>query len=177
VNLKPTGINGAFLVEIEPLGDDRGYFARTFCTEALRAAGAETGPLRQTSISVNPRRGTLRGLHWQAEPTGENKLVRPSAGRIFDVIVDIRPSSPTFRRWFGKDLDAARANALFVPRGCAHGFLTLSDEVTVEYGMDTDYDPASARGARWNDPAFAIVWPFEPLQIGERDRSWPDFAP
>jgi dTDP-4-dehydrorhamnose 3,5-epimerase len=175
--LKPTDIAGAFLIEVEPLGDERGFFARTFCLETLRKAGVNTGPVRQTSISVNPCRGTLRGMHWQAEPFGENKLVRASSGTIYDVIVDIRPTSSSFRRWFGAELSAVRHNGLFVPRGCAHGFLTQSDDVTVEYAMDADFAPGQGRGARWNDPAFGIVWPFEPVLIGDRDRSYPDFAP
>ena len=172
-----TKIDGVFTVAIEPIADARGFFARTFCVDMLRAQGVITGPLRQTSISANPHRGTLRGLHWQAAPAAENKLVRPIAGRIFDVAVDVRPPSPTFRRWLGVELDASRQDGLFVPAGCAHGFLTLTNDCIVEYGMDADFAPEMARGARWNDPAFAIAWPLAPLLIGERDRSWPDFAP
>jgi dTDP-4-dehydrorhamnose 3,5-epimerase len=163
-------------IEIAPLRDARGYFARTFCVDTLRAAGAQFGPVRQMSISVNDRKGTLRGLHWQAEPRPEAKIVRPVRGRIFDVALDLRPGSPAYRRWHGAELDAERQDALLIPPGCAHGFLTLQDDCAIEYIMDADYDPALARGARWDDPAFAIAWPLRPAVIGERDRAWPDFT-
>lgn len=175
--LKPTAIAGAFVVEIEPRADERGFFARTYCVEELHAGGAAVGPLRQTSISFNLKRGTLRGMHWQAETAAENKLVRASSGRAFDVFVDIRPASASYLKWIGVELDASRHNAVFIPKGCAHGFLTLTDNVRLEYAMDIAHAPDEARGARWNDPAFAIQWPFEPLVMGARDLAWPDFQP
>jgi dTDP-4-dehydrorhamnose 3,5-epimerase len=176
VKLSSTRIPGAFVIEIEPRRDERGYFARTYCFDTLRKASAQFGTIRQTSISFNAERGTLRGLHFQADPKPEGKIVRASAGRIFDCIVDFRLNSPTHRQWFGVELDAAAHNALLIPPGCAHGFLTLLDNCAIEYFMDTDYVPELARGCRWNDPAFGIDWPATPLSMSERDKTWPDCA-
>jgi len=177
VKLTPTKIPGALIVEIEPLVDERGFFARTYCAETLRGAGAAFGTIRQTSISVNTKRGTLRGMHWQAEPHPEGKIVRAASGRIFDAIVDMRPQSPAYRSWFGIELDAKTQNALLIPPGCAHGFLTIEENCAIEYVMDTDYVPGLSRGCRWNDPAFGIEWPFAPIAMSERDKTWADFAP
>jgi dTDP-4-dehydrorhamnose 3,5-epimerase len=177
VKLSPTKIPGAFVVQFEPQGDERGYFGRTYCMETLRSAGASFGVIRQTSISFNKNRGTLRGMHWQANPRPEGKIVRASAGRIFDCIVDLRRDSPAYLKSFAIELDARIANAVIIPPLCAHGFVTLSEDCTVEYAMDADYVPELARGARWNDPAFAIEWPALPSVIGERDKIWPDFVP
>ena len=177
MRLSATKIPGVFHIEIEPLRDERGFFARTYCFETLRQCGAEFGPIRQMSISSNPHRGTLRGLHYQAREKPEGKIVRAIQGRIFDVVVDLRRNSPTYREWQHTELDAGAHNAVLVPPGCAHGFLTLDDDCIVEYTMDADFDAALARGCRWNDPAFGIQWPFAPTLIGERDRAWPDFAP
>jgi dTDP-4-dehydrorhamnose 3,5-epimerase len=176
VKFSPTIIPGAFVIEIESRRDERGYFARTYCFETLRKAGAQFDTIRQTSISFNAERGTLRGLHFQVEPKPEGKIVRASAGRIFDCIVDLRRSSPTHRQWFGIELDAAAHNALLIPPGCAHGFLTLQDNCAIEYFMDADYVPELARGCRWNDSAFGIAWPATPAFMSERDRAWPDYA-
>jgi dTDP-4-dehydrorhamnose 3,5-epimerase len=177
VKLTPTKIPGALVVEIEPLVDERGFFARTYCAETLRAAGASFGTIRQTSISVNAKRGTLRGMHWQADPHPEGKIVRAASGRIFDAIVDLRPQSPAYRSWFGIELDAKTQNALLIPPGCAHGFLTIEENCAIEYVMDADYVPGLSRGCRWNDPAFGIKWPFAPMAMSERDKTWADFAP
>ena len=177
MKLAPTKIGGAFTIGIEPRKDERGFFARTYCFETLRAAGAPFGSIRQTSVSFNNERGTLRGLHWQAEPKPEGKIVRVSRGRIFDAIVDLRRDSPTFRDWFGIVLEREAHNALLIPPGCAHGFLTLEDNCAVEYIMDADYAPELARGCRWDDTAFAIAWPAAPKAMSERDRTWPDFKP
>lgn len=176
MKLTATKIAGALVIEIEPIVDVRGFFARTYCMETLRAAGAQFGSIRQTSISNSKQRGTLRGLHWQAEPKPEGKIVRVTAGRIYDVVVDLRRNSPTYCDWFGLELDSHRHAALLIPAGCAHGFLTVEPDCTVEYTMDADFAPDFARGARWDDPAFGIVWPFAPLSISERDRTWPTFA-
>lgn len=176
MKLSPTKIPGALAIEIEPHRDERGFFARTYCFETLRAAGAAFGAIRQTSISFNAPRGMLRGMHWQAEPSPEGKIVRASSGRIFDCIVDLRRNSAAYLAWFGIELNAGVHNALLIPPGCAHGFLTLEDNCAVEYIMDTDYVPELARGCRWNDPAFGIAWPFPPAAMSERDRNWPDFA-
>ncbi len=173
---QPTVIPGAFLVDLERFEDERGFFARTFCREEFAARGFETH-VAQSSLSFNPRRGTLRGMHYQAPPHEEAKLVRCVRGAIHDVIVDLRPDSPAFTSHFAAVLSAENRSALYIPRGCAHGFLTLEDESEVHYQISTPYHPESARGVRWNDPAFGIPWPAEPLVIAERDRSYADFGP
>ncbi len=169
-------IPGVVRIDLEPQTDERGGFARTYCEATFRAHGLEPVGI-QCNISVNPRRGTLRGLHYQAAPAEEAKLVRCVRGRLFDVAVDLRPDSPAFRQWLGVELDAEAGEALYIPRGCAHGFLTLADDTAVYYHMGSEYAPERARGVRWNDPAFAISWPFEPLHLSERDAAFPDFAP
>jgi dTDP-4-dehydrorhamnose 3,5-epimerase len=164
---------GAFTVELEPVADERGFFARSFCRDAFRARGL-AADYPQCSVSFNARRGTLRGMHYQAAPHAEAKLVRCTRGRLYDVIVDLRPESHTCCRWVGVELDAARRNALYVPEGFAHGFLTLEDETEVFYQISHAYVPESARGVRYDDPAFGIRWPAAPSVISERDRSYPD---
>jgi dTDP-4-dehydrorhamnose 3,5-epimerase len=168
MRVTPTPLDGAFLVELETHADDRGFFARTYCREEFAAVGIASR-FDQCSVSYNARRGTLRGLHWQAEPHGEEKLVRCTSGAIFDVIVDLRPESPTLRRWFGLELDAVNRRALYIPKGCAHGFISLSDASEVLYMISAVYEPTAARGLRWNDPALGIVWPIAPTVISERD--------
>ncbi len=174
MKLFPTDLPGAWRVEIEPLGDERGFFARTFCRREFGAAGLAT-ELAQCSLSFNPRTGTLRGLHYQAAPHEEAKLVRVTRGSVWDVIVDLRPDSAAYRRWFGLTLSADNRAALYVPPGLAHGFLTLEPETEVLYQISEFHHPESARGVRWDDPAFAIAWPAAPQVIGERDRGYPDF--
>lgn len=169
------GIPGAFLVELERHSDERGSFARTFCAREFGARGLATAFV-QTSLSTNLRRGTLRGLHWQAAPHAEAKLVRCVRGRVYDVLVDVRPESHIFRQHLALELSAAAGNALYVPPGVAHGFLTLEDDSEVHYAMDAFHAPEAARGARWDDPAFGIVWPEAVAVVSERDRSWPGFA-
>lgn len=171
----PTALAGVVRVELEPHADERGAFARAYCEAEFRAQGLEPVGI-QCNISENRRRGTLRGMHYQDSPHEEPKLVRCIAGRIFDVAIDLRRDSPTFRRWIGFELDAATGAALYIPRGCAHGFITLADDAAVFYQMGSAFAPGAGRGVRWNDPAFAIAWPIAPLVIGERDASWPDFA-
>ncbi|HVZ27821.1 MAG TPA: dTDP-4-dehydrorhamnose 3,5-epimerase family protein [Rhizomicrobium sp.] len=173
----PAAIEGVFVIESEPAADARGSFGRTYCREEFRRAGLSFGTITQTSRSSNAALGTLRGLHWQAEPGAENKLVKVARGKIFDVAVDLRPLSPTFRHWFGLELDADGGKALLIPKGCAHGFVTLTPDCLVDYAMDQDYAAELARGARWNDPAFAIQWPIQPSAISPRDLNWPDFRP
>ncbi len=168
------GIPGAWLVELERRADERGSFARTFCAREFAARGLATSFV-QTSLSTNLRRGTLRGLHWQAASHEEAKLVRCVRGRIYDVLVDVRPGSHIFRQHLGLELSAAAGNALYIPAGVAHGFLTLEDDSEVHYAMDTFHAPESARGARFDDPAFGIIWPEPVAVISERDRSWPGF--
>ncbi len=153
-----TEVAGVRIVELEPHTDERGFFARSFCADDFDAAGIAMTVV-QANISRNSRRGTLRGLHYQAEAAPEPKLVRCTAGRIFDVAVDLRPASSSFCRWTGHELDADSHNGLYIPAGCANGFLTLSDDAEVTYLMGAGYAPELARGVRWIDPAFAIAWP------------------
>jgi dTDP-4-dehydrorhamnose 3,5-epimerase len=174
VRIIPTPLAGLFVVEITQLGDTRGFFARTYDDEAFRAAGLVTD-WPQHSISYNLKRGTLRGMHYQAEPKPETKLVRCTRGAVFDVVVDIRPDSPTFRQWFGVELSADKRNALYIPAGFAHGFLTRQDDCELLYQIGERYEPSFARGVRWDDPAFAIAWPFAPEVISDRDATYPDF--
>jgi len=177
VKLLATKIPGAFVIEFESQGDERGYFGRTYCLETFRDAGAPFGTIRQMSVSFNKQRGTLRGMHWQTEPKREGKIVRAPAGRVLDCIVDLRRDSATYLQSFAIELDARLNNALLIPPLCAHGFVTLTDDCTIEYAMDADYAAEAARGARWNDPAFGIQWPISPSVISERDKTWPDFVP
>ena len=171
-----TEIEGVRIVELAPHTDARGSFARSFCIDEFAAAGIDL-TIVQTNISRNSSRGTLRGLHFQAEPAPEPKLVRCTAGRIFDVAVDLRAGSPSFCRWTGLELDAGTHNGLYIPAGCAHGFLTLDDNTEVSYLMGTAYVPELARGVRWNDPAFNIDWPIAPETMSEKDAAYPDFDP
>jgi dTDP-4-dehydrorhamnose 3,5-epimerase len=164
----------ACLVELDRHEDERGFFARAFCEREFAQHGLPTR-FPQCNLSRNLRRGTLRGMHHQAAPHQEAKLVRCVAGAIHDMIVDLRPSSPTCLRWVGVDLTARAGAALYVPPGFAHGFLTLEDATDVFYQMGEFHVPEAARGFRWNDPALSITWPFEPVLMSERDRGYPDF--
>ena len=171
-----TPLPGAWILELELLGDERGFFARTFDAEEFSARGLNPA-IVQCNSSFNLRRGTVRGMHFQAEPHGESKLVRCVRGAIFDVAVDVRPGSATCRRWHAAQLSAENRLAFYIPAGLAHGFQTLTDNAEVLYQMGDPYVPEAARGVRWDDPAFAIDWP-EPLgerTISERDRAFPDF--
>jgi dTDP-4-dehydrorhamnose 3,5-epimerase len=154
--------------------DARGSFRRIWSADSFFAAGITFAPM-QSSLSTNPLRLTLRGMHWQDAPYDEQKLVRCVAGAVWDVALDLRPGSATYRKWHAVILSAETGNAFFLPRGIAHGFLSLTADAVVEYLIDTPYAPEHARGARWNDPAFAIDWPEAPAMIGDRDRIWPDF--
>jgi dTDP-4-dehydrorhamnose 3,5-epimerase len=167
----PTGLTGAFVVELERQEDERGFFARSWCQEEFEAQGIP-GKIVQCNVSGNRRRGTLRGLHYQAAPYAEAKLVRCTMGAIYDVIVDLRHDSPTRCKYFGTELTADNRRAVFVPEGFAHGFLTLVDDSEVFYQMSQFYHPGAARGIRWDDPAFGIVWPDRPAVISPRDASY-----
>lgn len=171
----PTAIAGAFVVEAEPLVDDRGSFARLFCADEFRDAGLSFLPV-QTNISHSPTVGTLRGLHYQAAPHGEAKLVQCASGHIFDVAVDLRPKSPSFCAVASVELVGGSDRAFFIPEGCAHGFLTLADDSDVFYCMGSPYVAGSGRGVRWDDPAFAIAWPAAPRLLSARDAAYPVFA-
>ena len=166
-----TAIDGAMIVELDKHEDERGYFARTFCEEEFARAGLEMRVV-QTNISHNPRRWTLRGMHYQAEPHGEPKIVHCVRGRIFDVAVDLRPQSPTYRRWAGAELDPDNNRLFYIPRGCAHGFLTLEANSDIVYLMGAPYVAGSGRGVRWDDPAFGIEWPGTPVDMSERDATY-----
>ncbi len=168
-----TKLAGAFVIEPDRNEDHRGFFARTFCEREFREHGFNHRFV-QCNISFNRKSGTLRGMHWQAEPRGEDKLVRCTMGRLFDVIVDLRPESATFEQWIGVELSAENHKALYIPRGFAHGFVTLVDDTEVFYQMSELYHPELARGVRWDDPALGIEWPTSPVEISDKDRSYPN---
>ncbi len=174
--LTGTSIPGAYLVDIEPHQDDRGFFARTWCTQDFEKNGLDAR-LVQCNVSFNQQRGTLRGMHFQAEPFPEAKLVRCTQGAIFDVVLDLRPDSSSYLKWVGVELTASNRRALFVPAGCAHGFQSLSDNTEVFYQMTEFFHPDLANGVRWNDPAFGIKWPIAVPILSSRDAAYPDFLP
>ena len=175
MKFEPTPLPGAFVIAPERLHDERGWFARTFSRSDFEEHGLNPNVL-QCNLSSSARRGTLRGMHYQRPPHAEAKLVRCARGAIYDVIVDLRPSSSAYRRHFGVRLDPTDDRMLYVPEGCAHGFLTLEDDTVVFYQMSHVYEPSAAAGVRWNDPAFGIAWPFAPTVMAERDRNYPDFT-
>jgi dTDP-4-dehydrorhamnose 3,5-epimerase len=169
-----TKLRGVFEIQIEAKADERGFFARTWCQQEFEAQGL-SGRLVQCSLSFNSRKATLRGMHFQAAPYGETKLIRCTQGAIYDVVLDLRRQSPTFKDWIAVMLTAEKRNMVYVPEGCAHGFLTLEDESEVSYQMSEFWNTRSARGVRWNDPAFQIKWPAKVEVISDRDRAYPDF--
>jgi dTDP-4-dehydrorhamnose 3,5-epimerase len=169
----PTPLPGLVILEQERHADARGYFARTWCKDELAAHGL-VNEIAQSSVSFNARRGTLRGMHWQAPPFAEVKIVRCARGALFDVGVDLRPDSPTFRRWFGVELTPDNGRGLYLPRGFGHGFLTLADATEVHYEISTPFKPETARGMRYGDPFIAIGWPSAPEVISDRDRDYPN---
>ena len=169
----PTKIAGVVVVDIEPRSDERGAFARLHCPEEFAAAGYPFEPA-QTSLSRNPHAFTLRGMHYQLAPHAEAKLVRAVRGRIFDVAVDLRPQSPTYRQWTGAELSAENGRALLIGGGIAHGFLTLATDTDVLYQIGPAFQPGHEAGVRWDDPAFGIAWPRPPALISPRDAAYPD---
>lgn len=169
-----TKIAGAFEIHPELKTDERGFFARSWCRQEFKQAGLNPN-LAQCNISSNPHKGTLRGMHYQTAPFAEAKLVRCTRGSVYDVVIDLREDSPTFKEWIGVTLTAADHNMMYVPEGCAHGFLTLEDDCEVFYQISEFYDAESARGARWDDPAFRVKWPAQPQLMSDRDRTYPDF--
>jgi dTDP-4-dehydrorhamnose 3,5-epimerase len=171
----PTALAGAYVVEMEPVTDERGFFARSWCRREFDDHGLNSD-LVQCNVSYNRMKGTLRGMHYQAAPHEEVKLVRCTQGAICDVLVDLRPDSPTYCSWISVELTAANRRMLYVPAGLAHGFQTLRDDSEVFYQMSAFYDAASARGVRWNDPAFGIEWPFCEPVMSAKDANYPDFA-
>lgn len=174
VRYSPTTVGGAFLVEMEPREDSRGFFARVFCAEEFAAHGLEPH-VAQINNAFTARARTLRGLHYQVAPAGEAKLVRCLRGRVFDVLVDLRAGSSTFRRWFGVELSGGDRRMLYVPKGCAHGYLTLEDESELLYLASAPYSSSHERVLRWNDPAIGIDWPVSPVILSDKDRVAPDF--
>ncbi len=170
----PTSLPGAYIIEPELHEDERGAFARTFCQNEFKEHGLKDHFV-QCNISYNKKKGTLRGMHYQAAPHQEAKLVRCTAGAIYDVIVDLRPESSTYRQWTAVELTAANRRALYVPEGFAHGFQTLCDDSEVFYQMSEFYHPESARGLRWDDPAVLIAWPVGPRTISARDQGYTEF--
>ena len=171
----PTRLPGAWRIQLEPASDSRGYFARTFCLEEFAAQGLETS-FPQHSISFSAHKGTLRGMHYQRGADSEVKVVRCLKGSIWDVIIDIRPDSPTYRQWLNIELSSENGDQLYIPSGFAHGFQTLCNDVVVNYLISMRYSPQSACGARYNDKAFAIDWPLPISQISAKDAQWPDFC-
>lgn len=169
-----TRLSGVFRIDLEPHQDERGFFARSWCQKEFDAHHLNA-KLVQCNISFNAQKATLRGMHFQSLPYAETKLVRCTMGAIYDVVIDLRPQSPTFRQWVDITLTAANHLAIYIPEGCAHGFLTLEDKTEVFYQMSEFYNASSSGGVRWDDLAFQISWPIEPVVISERDRTYPDF--
>lgn len=176
MSVKSTALAGVFVIDVEPVEDERGLFARTFCSDVFSRGGLDD-KVMQSSISFNPKQGTLRGMHFQKPPHAECKLVRCTSGRIFDVVLDLRKGSETYCGWIGEELSSENRRSLYIPKGCAHGFLTLSDNSEVLYQISEPYAPESASGVRWNDPAFGVEWPFSPSFISRKDLSFPDLVP
>jgi dTDP-4-dehydrorhamnose 3,5-epimerase len=169
-----TNLAGVFDIYPDAKCDERGFFARTWCQKEFEEKRL-VSTLAQCSISFNNRKGTLRGMHYQDEPYAETKVVRCTRGAIYDVALDLRRDSPTFQQWVARELTAENRHMLYIPQGCAHGFLTLEDNTEIFYQISEFFDAPSARGVRWNDPAFGIAWPGEAEVISERDRTYPDF--
>lgn len=166
-------LSGAFVVDIEPRGDERGFFSRVFCEKEFSAHGLETKYVQiNNSVSAHP--GTLRGMHYQLPNSAEVKLVRCVCGALFDVIVDLRPHSPTFKKWVGLDLSSKNRRMVYVPRGFAHGFITTEPQTEVFYLASAFYDPQAERGVRYDDPAIGIQWPVQVREISKKDSQWPD---
>lgn len=171
----PTDLEGTYLVELEPIRDQRGFFARTFCRDSFRAQGL-ADEFVQSNIAWNQRKGTLRGLHYNQPPEAEAKLVRCTRGRLYDVALDLRQDSATFLHWSAFELSPENGRLLYVPPGIAHGYQALEDDTEVAYWMSSIYRPGAQTGVRWNDPAFGIHWPIASPLLSERDRSYPDFT-
>lgn len=172
---KETSLKGAYVIEPEKLQDERGFFARAWCRREFENHGL-TARIAQVNVSYNIKRGTLRGMHYQAAPYEETKLVRCTKGAIYDVIVDLREGSPTYLQWIGVELAANDHRMLYVPENFAHGFQTLDDDTEVSYQVSQFYTPGSEKGIRWNDPAVGIEWPLAPTAMSTKDQGWPDFA-
>ena len=171
----PTPIDGVWLIGVEPTEDERGFFARSYCRHEFAAHGIHDH-FQQTNLSYNRESGTLRGMHYQSLDAPESKLVRCIKGKIYDVVIDIRPTSKTFRKWHGVELNDQNRHSLYIPPGLAHGFITLTPESELLYMMSGTFTPTAAHGIRWNDPLFHIKWPIAPAVISDRDHHFPDFV-
>jgi dTDP-4-dehydrorhamnose 3,5-epimerase len=172
---KETKLKGAFIIEMEPIGDNRGFFARAWCQREFEAHGLISSFV-QANVTFSPKRGTLRGLHYQIAPHEEVKLVRCTQGAIYDVIIDLRPESPTYEQWLGTELTADNRKMIYIPGGFAHGYQILMNDTEVFYQVGQFYAPEHERGIRWNDPAFEINWPIaSPLILSKKDKRWPDY--
>lgn len=170
-----TALPGAYVIDLERIEDERGFFARAWCERELTEHGLETR-IAQSNVSFNKHKGTLRGMHFQRPPHQETKLIRCIRGGLFDVIIDLRPDSTGYKRWMGVELTADNRRMLYVPRGFAHGFQTLEDDTETLYMVSEFYTPEAEGGVRWDDPAFAVEWPLgPPTEISEKDQQWPDF--
>lgn len=173
---RETTLNDARLIDLDKKGDDRGFFARFYCQNEF----ADAGLIRdfvQINTSLSAKAGTLRGMHYQLPPSAEVKIVRCIRGALWDCIIDLRPESSTFGKWFGHTLSAENRTMMYVPQGFAHGFITLTDDAEALYLVSSFYDPKAERGLRWNDPRFGIEWPREPLELSQKDANWPLFDP
>lgn len=168
----PSRIPGAWVIDIKPIHDQRGFFAMTWVPDEFRKRGIDP-TVAQTNLAYNHKRGTLRGMHFQKAPHAQAKIVRATRGALLDVIVDLRADSPTYRQWDAVELTADNRRMLYMPEGIAHGYLTLTDDVEAYYHASAPWAPQAESGVRWNDPAFAIQWPFEPIVISEKDAMWP----
>ena len=178
MKIEPTEVYGCYVISLTEFADDRGSFSRSFCPIELRDAGVPYEfNICQTNISQSTLRGTMRGMHWQASPKPDGKIIRAVRGAMYDVAADIRPDSPTYGKWTAQELSAENHKAILIPPGCAHGIITLVDDTEFHYLMGEYYVPDLSRGMRWNDPMFNIEWPMEPIVIDERDATYPDFAP
>lgn len=173
---RETGLRDARLIDLDRKGDERGFFARLFCEKEFGAAGLETDFV-QINTSLSARAGTLRGMHYQLMPAAEAKVVRCIRGALWDCIIDLRPQSATYGKWFGATLSAENRTMMYVPRGFAHGFITLTDDVEAFYLVSAFYAPEQERGVRWDDPSFAIEWPRQPVEFSAKDGGWPSFDP
>ena len=176
MHFNPTPLNGAYTIDIEKRGDTRGFFARVFCEKEFGEIGLETRFV-QINSSLSTAQGTLRGMHYQLPPAAEVKVVRCVRGALYDVIIDLRPDSPTFKQWFGTELSQDNHRMIYVPRGCAHGFLTLSDNAEALYLASAFYTPTAERGLRYDDPSIKIIWPNQPVEVSDKDRTWPILDP
>jgi dTDP-4-dehydrorhamnose 3,5-epimerase len=172
MQFRPSRIPGAWVIDISPIRDERGFFATTWLPEEFRKHGIEP-LLAQCNLAFNDKRGTLRGMHFQRSPHAQAKIVRATRGALLDVIVDLRDDSPTYRQWDAVELTADNHRMLYMPEGVAHGYLTLTDDVEAYYHASAPWAPQAESGVRWNDPAFGIRWPFEPVVISEKDANWP----